>query len=63
MKNENVKSQADLIALAIDTALPTLVHRDNISVDDEHFLFNLELCFLNCDKFSIDFHYEDKDNV
>ena len=60
MKTNFTKSHAELIAVALDTALPHLVFHDNISSDDEQFLFSLEQSFLDCKGFSIHFSYEEK---
>lgn len=60
MKIDLTKSHADLIALALDTALPHLVFHDNISRDEEQFLFSLEQSFLDCNSFSIHFNFEEK---
>lgn len=60
MKIDLTKSHAELIALALDTALPRLILSDNFSKYDEEYLFGLEQSFLDCNGFSIHFNFEDK---
>lgn len=60
MKKCFTKSHAELIALALDTALPHLIFHDKISKDEEQFLFSLELSFLDCNGVTIHFNFEEK---
>ena len=60
MKKSFTRSHSELIAVALDTALPHLIFHDKISRDEEQFLFSLEQYFLDCKGFSIDFNYEEK---
>lgn len=60
MKTDFAKSHAQLIAFALDTALPRLMFSDDFSKHDEEFLFALEQSFLDCNGFSIHFNFEEK---
>ena len=60
MKKFFTESHAQLIAVALDTALPHLILSDNFSKHDEEFLFALEQSFLDCNGFSIHFNFEEK---
>ena len=60
MKIDSSKSHAQLIALALDTALPRLILSDDISKHDEEYLFALEQSLLDCNGFSIHFNFEEK---
>lgn len=60
MKIDFPKSRAQLIAVALDTALPHLILSDDFSKHDEEYLFTLEQSFLDCNGFSIHFNFEEK---
>lgn len=59
MKSDFNKSHAQLIALALDSALPRLKFFHKISEEEEDYLFKLELSFLDSNGFSIHFDYEE----
>ena len=59
MKNEFNKNDAQVLATAIDSALPSLMLRNTFTEDEEDYLFSLELNLLDCSGFTIQFNCEE----
>lgn len=59
MKIEFDKNNAHVLAVALDSVLPSFVIRDIFTEEDVKFLFNLEQRLLSCNGFSIQFNCEE----
>lgn len=60
MESKFDKNHAQVLAVAIDLALPFLMARNTFTEDEENYLFAFEKSLLNSDGFSIFFNHEER---